>query len=120
MTIRETQAGQALDAYAAALDTGHDMPGLDGLHPVSTGPAPGCDECGLGHMHEYDDDPEAYEYATEGIPFSRARCDGCRTTLAGRRYFAHGWLQTDDGEECVHLTICEDCLMEIEYPGEEH
>lgn len=116
MTIHETQAGQALAAYEATLDSGHDMPGLDGLHPVSTGPAPGCDECGLGHMHSIDDDPDAYESACDPH-FSRARCDACRTTLGGNRYHAHA---NDRHGNLVHLDVCEDCLMEIEYPGEEH
>lgn len=77
---------------------------LDGLW-VSTGPAPGCEACGLEGCESMED--EAYQLASEPS-FSWSLCDSCGSGLGGDRHYAHGITHEN---EALHLSICTDCLL---------
>ncbi len=77
----------------------------DGLTFASSGPLPGCKNCGLP-----DDDDEARDICAEPF-FSWCQCDFCGSRLGGNRVHAHAWC----GGEICHFTICEDCVYFLEY-----
>lgn len=111
---------------------------LRSLEHVSTGPCPGCVECGLGPRGcedcegtgktidetpcpfcegkgEVIPDMDSLEYQlahADGEGFSWGSCDACGSRLGGDRYQAHGF--TKDGG-LVHLSICVDCQYYLEY-----
>ena len=90
------------------------MPGLDGLTFISTGPAPGCEDCGLADLDDADDDPMRFE--SVGMPFfSWSRCDSCGTTLGGDREYAHA---LNEHGELVHFQVCTTCVHRINYGDE--
>ncbi len=76
--------------YERAVDEG-----LEGLDAVSSGPSPGCAECGLEGSDVATSDvarwayDEAYQDAGEPY-FSGSSCDACSSTFGGDRYAAHG------------------------------
>lgn len=86
--------------------------GLKGLKFFSTGPYSKCKDCQRNWGFESE---EAMEKACQEDKvndeggFSRSPCDVCGATLAGNRYDAHAF--TEDGDELVHLSVCEDCLI---------
>ncbi len=44
--------------------------------------------------------------------FSVNDCDSCRSSLAGARHPAHGYVTLSDGRrEFVHMSVCVDCAM---------
>lgn len=80
---------------------------LHGLGHVSTGACSGCAECGL------DEDCTDEERELAGEPhFSWRRCECCGSTLGGNRHYAHG---RDKDGRLIHLGVCEDCLMYLNY-----
>ena len=83
---------------------------LEGLTHVSTGACPGCTECGL--EDEPGMDYEAYELVGESH-FSRFSCECCNNPLDGDRYPAHAI--NPETVEVIHLNICTDCLMYLNY-----
>lgn len=79
---------------------------LEGLEHVSSGPCPGCEECGLS------EEPSDEEYDLASEPhFSRSPCEACGSRLGGDRYPAHGIL---DGE-IIHFNVCPDCYYYLTY-----
>jgi hypothetical protein len=82
--------------------------GMAGLDYPSSGPCPGCEDCGLAD-HPDMDCPE-YEIAGEPF-FSWSRCECCARPEGGNRSPAHAWL---DGR-IIHLDICDDCVYYLEY-----
>lgn len=85
------------------------MPGLEGLDFISTGPAPGCEDCGLADLEDANDDLDRFESAATPF-FSWSRCDACGTTLGGNREYAHA---RNEHGELVHFEVCTDCVMRI-------
>jgi hypothetical protein len=84
---------------------------LKGIEHVSTGPCPGCDECGLGDV----EDMASPDYESAGEPsFSWSDCDCCGSSLGGDRHPAHGTYHGD----LIHLDVCTDCVMYLEYGDE--
>jgi hypothetical protein len=75
---------------------------LSGCEAVSTGPCPGCEDCGLP--------ADAEEYDTEPF-FSWHPCEICATRLGGDR---EPWHCVIDGK-IVHGICCEDCAYFINY-----
>lgn len=86
-----------------------------GLMNLVLGPLPGCEECGLEHVSEIDDDVEAYKAAEAGR-FVWSGCGRCRTWRGGDRYPAHGEIP-GNGEQ-VHVDICAKCYMHLRSPDE--
>ena len=85
---------------------------LDEWALLFASPSPGCEECGLGHMDEVDDDPDAYEAALDGVSFTWSPCHLCGNRLGGDRQYAHGMVNLDD-TEWTHLEICRDCFDDL-------
>lgn len=85
--------------------------GLKGLEHVSTGPCPGCNDCGLSES------PTEAEYdAAQDGGFSWSGCDVCGSGLGGTRHPAHGFRKMPEGpDRMIHLNVCSDCLHFIEY-----
>ena len=84
-----------------------------GIQHLSSGPCPGCDECGLADVSDMDS-PE-YQGASESS-FSWSQCDGCGSRLGGDRFYAHGIIvdkPTDDmrSRDIIHLDVCMDCYL---------
>ncbi len=75
---------------------------LKGCEAISTGPRPGCPDC--GHIEEGDD------YHEEPWISSQA-CEICNSPLGGDR---ESWHCIVDGT-IVHGTCCSDCVYFIEY-----
>lgn len=88
-----------------------------GVDHVASGPCPGCDEClELPEGAEIGDPSSEWCDLASEPHFSRSACDVCNSTLGGNRYPAHALFRDDGGrEQRVHLDICEDCLMYLEY-----
>ncbi len=75
---------------------------LKGVEHVSTGPCPGCEQCGI---------PEDAEEYSEEPWFSWSPCEICGTGPGGNREFWHGII---DGK-IVHGSCCEDCVYYLNY-----
>lgn len=74
-----------------------------GPGPISTGPCPGCAECGI---------PADAETYSEEPWFSWAPCEICQRGLGGNRVSWHG-VNPETGE-IIHGTCCEDCAYYLE------
>ena len=88
---------------------------LEGLEHVSTGIARDCADCDTVGLTD-DEMQERYAMGDEG-GFSWQPCDMCGG-IAGQRYAVHGFMSTPTGEVLVHLDVCEDCIMYVEYGDE--
>ena len=91
--------------------------GAEGMDALSSGPCPGCADCGLEDCHDMDC-PE-YELAGESW-FSSSPCDICNRHLGGDRHPAHyiapkNELHPNNGTTIEHLSICVDCVYFMEY-----
>jgi hypothetical protein len=75
---------------------------LNGCEAVSTGPCPGCVECGI---------PEDAEEYSEEPHFSWHPCEICGSRFGGDR---ESWHCIINGK-IVHGTCCEDCIYFINY-----
>lgn len=108
---------------------------LDGIGPISIGPASSCEDCrsslgapcptaialrkaetwegltlsGLESALEYSEDAfeEAFQVWEE--EFSNSSCDSCGSYLAGGRYTAHG--SDDETGQPYCLSVCVDCVL---------
>lgn len=80
--------------------------GTDGLEAFSVGACPGCDECGLADVGEYDDDPDRCQVADEPH-FSWSPCEICGQHLGGNRHPGH----FIESGQVQHLDCCTDCLL---------
>jgi len=79
---------------------------LHGLKFVSTGPCPGCDECGLAEVDAMDCDE--YHLSVEAS-FSWSPCDCCGSSLGGDRLPAHGFAEVSGRDILLHMSACVDC-----------
>lgn len=86
---------------------------LKGLEAISTGPCPGCEECGI---------PEDAEEYSEEPWFSWHPCEICGSTLGGNRESWHAWIpatnipgDVHEHGKIVHGTCCEDCVYYLNY-----
>lgn len=115
--------------------------GLKGLHAVSTGACPGCEDCGLtdsqcSHCDGEGIDVEQPDDGTQDRPcpkcggtgiieptehdreladephFSWHACECCGSTLGGDRHPAHG---LDANGDLIHFEVCTDCLYYLNY-----
>ena len=76
----------------------------EGIH-VSSGPCPGCEDCGLGDVEDMEDP----RYDDAFYPsFSWRQCESCGSTFGGDRHPAH--YIDSDGEIC-HMDVCTDCYL---------
>ena len=84
-----------------------------GKHSVSSGPCPGCPDCGLEGVSDMDD-PRYEDAANSSGSFSWRACDVCRRGLGGAREPMH-WREVDDEGLIVHGDACPDCVYYLEY-----
>lgn len=103
-----------MSAYSKAVELG-----LEGLHAVSTGTCPGCDECrsalGFATTEELRDAWARCEADTEPS-FSWRACDVCGTSLGGDREV---WHALDADNAILHFdSCCTDCVQYLAYGTE--
>ena len=89
---------------------------LEGVDHVNVGICAECADCDT--VDKTDEEmQEIYAVGDEGH-FSWHSCECCGSTLGGQRYAAHGFIHTPTGDQLIHLDVCEDCVMFIEYGDE--
>ena len=89
---------------------------FEGYH-VSSGPCPGCADCGLEDLRCIDDDPQRYDAAHgASVDHSPYRCPACGE-LPGTRYPVH-LTPYDSGDTGGHVDVCETCYVFAEYGDE--
>ena len=89
--------------------------GVEGMRALSSGPCPGCADCGLEDCHDMDT-PE-YESVGEAS-FSWYPCHICGRHLGGDRHPAHYILDCEKERrenKIDHISICVDCVYFMEY-----
>jgi hypothetical protein len=83
----------------------------EGIDHISSGICSKCPECQSTYNEDdeeiFQEKIESQEVLDEGF-FSWSPCDSCGASFGGNRYNAHGFV---NGDEIIHLDICEDCLQ---------
>ena len=108
--IQFTEMGCGMGTFANSVSRA-----LEGMEHVSNGVCAECAECDTVGISEED---MQERYASQEGHFSWHSCDCCGSTLGGNRNPVHGFISTPTGPQLIHLDVCDDCVIFIEYGDE--